>query len=117
MASPSAAFLCSLLALLLWAPVGFLIAGRLPIGRGLRLAVAPVLGWAVQDVSALHVSMVGGLHIGAQGIQHPHRMSAVKHPGQDLLADETCAAGQKRLHVNVLPPGRRAAGRLRRGAA
>ena len=61
MASPSAAFLCSLLALLLWAPVGFLIAWRLPIGRDLRLAVAPVLGWAVQDVSALHVSMVGGL--------------------------------------------------------
>jgi hypothetical protein len=60
MATLSAAFLCSLLALLLWTPVGFLIACRLPIGRDLRLAVAPVLGWAVQDVSALHVSMLGG---------------------------------------------------------
>jgi hypothetical protein len=60
MATPSAAFMCSLLALLLWAPVGYLIACRLPIGRDLRLAVAPVLGWAVQDVSALHVSMLGG---------------------------------------------------------
>jgi hypothetical protein len=60
MASASAAFLCSLLALLLWPPVGFLIARRLPVGRDLRLAAAPVLGWAVQDVSALYVSMLGG---------------------------------------------------------
>jgi hypothetical protein len=60
MATPSAAFLCSALALLLWAPVGFLVACRLPIGRDLRLAVAPILGWAVQDVSALHVSVLGG---------------------------------------------------------
>jgi hypothetical protein len=60
MATPSAAFLCSLLALLLWPLVGFLIACRLPIGRDLRLAVAPVLGWGVQDVSVLHVSMLGG---------------------------------------------------------
>ena len=60
MATPSAAFLCSLLALLLWALVGFLIACRLPIGRDMRLALAPALGWAVQDVSALQVSMLGG---------------------------------------------------------
>ncbi len=60
MASTSAAFLCSLLALLLWAPAGFLIACRLPIGRDLRLAAAPVLGWAVQNVSMLHVAMLGG---------------------------------------------------------
>jgi hypothetical protein len=59
-ATPSTAFLCSLLALLLWALVGFLIACRLPIGRDMRLAVAPALGWAVQDVSALQVSMLGG---------------------------------------------------------
>jgi hypothetical protein len=60
MATPSAAFLCPLLALLLWTPVGFRIACRLPIGRDLRLAATPILGWAVQDVSALHVSMLGG---------------------------------------------------------
>jgi hypothetical protein len=60
MATPSAAILCSLLALVLWMPVGFLIARRLPLERDLRLAAAPVLGWAVQNIVALHVSMLGG---------------------------------------------------------
>ncbi len=60
MATPSAAILCALLALLLWAPVGWLIARRLPLGRDLRFAAAPVLGWAVQNVVALQVSTFGG---------------------------------------------------------
>jgi hypothetical protein len=60
MATPSGAILCSLLALLLWAPVGWLIARRLPIERDLRLAAAPVLGWAVQNIVALYVAMAGG---------------------------------------------------------
>ena len=60
MATPSAAILCSLLALLLWAPVGWLIARTLPLGRDLRLAAAPVLGWAVQNIVALQISMSGG---------------------------------------------------------
>jgi hypothetical protein len=60
MATPSAAILCSLLALLLWMPVGLLIARRLPLERDLRLAAAPVLGWAVQTVVALYAAMLGG---------------------------------------------------------
>src|SRR6266446_4710781 len=60
MATPSAAILCALLALLLWAPVGWLIARRLPLGRDLCFAAAPVLGWAVQNVVALHVATFGG---------------------------------------------------------
>ncbi len=60
MATPSAAILCALLALLLWAPVGWLIARRLPLGRDLCFAAAPVLGWAVQNVVALQVATFGG---------------------------------------------------------
>jgi hypothetical protein len=60
MATLSAAILCCLLALLLWVPVGFLIARRLPLERGLRLAAAPVLGWAMQTVVALYAAMAGG---------------------------------------------------------
>jgi hypothetical protein len=60
MATPSAAILCSLLALLLWAPVGWLIARTLPLGHDLRLAAAPALGWAVQNIVTLHISMSGG---------------------------------------------------------
>jgi hypothetical protein len=60
MATPSAAILCSLLALALWMPTGFLIACRLPLERDLRLAAAPVLGWAVQSIVALYVSMFAG---------------------------------------------------------
>jgi hypothetical protein len=60
MATPSAAIICALLALLVWGPVGWLIARRLPLGRDLGLAAAPFLGWAVQNVVALHVSMLGG---------------------------------------------------------
>jgi hypothetical protein len=60
MATASAAILCSLLALLLWVPAGFLIARHLPLERDLRLAAAPVLGWAVQNVVALYAAMLGG---------------------------------------------------------
>jgi hypothetical protein len=60
MATLSATILCSLLALLLWMPVGFLIARRLPLERDLRLAAAPALGWAVQTVVALYATMLGG---------------------------------------------------------
>jgi hypothetical protein len=60
MATPSAAILCSLLALFMWAPVGFLIARRLPLERDLRLAAAPVLGWAVQHAAALNVAVASG---------------------------------------------------------
>jgi hypothetical protein len=60
MATASAAILCSALALVMWAPAGFLIARRLPLERDLRLAAAPALGWAVQHVVALNVAMLGG---------------------------------------------------------
>jgi hypothetical protein len=60
MATPSAAILCSLLALLLWAPAGWLIACRLPLERDLRLAATPILGWAVQTIVALQVATFGG---------------------------------------------------------
>jgi hypothetical protein len=60
MAAPSAAILCCLLALLLWVPAGYLIARRLPLERDLRLAAAPVVGWAVQSIVALYVAMAGG---------------------------------------------------------
>jgi hypothetical protein len=63
MATLSAAVLCSLVALLLWAPVGVLIARRLPLGRDLRLAAAPVLGWAVQTIVALYAAMSGGFTV------------------------------------------------------
>ncbi|MFG1427675.1 hypothetical protein [Roseixanthobacter glucoisosaccharinicivorans] len=60
MATPSAAILCALVALLLWVPVGWLIARRLPLGRDLALAAAPLLGWAVQGMIALHVATAAG---------------------------------------------------------
>lgn len=60
MATPSAATVCALLALLLWVPVGWLMARRLPLGPDMRLAAAPILGWAGQGVVALHVSALGG---------------------------------------------------------
>ncbi len=60
MATSSAAILCSLLAIVLWVPVGILIARRLPLERDLRLAAAPALGWAVQMVAGLYITMAGG---------------------------------------------------------
>lgn len=60
MATPSAAILCALLALLLWVPVGWLIARRLPLGRDLALAAAPMLGWAVQGIIALQAATAAG---------------------------------------------------------
>jgi hypothetical protein len=60
MATPPAAILCSLLALLLWVPPGYLVARRLPLERDLRLAAAPVLGWAVQTIVSLYAAMAGG---------------------------------------------------------
>src|SRR3974377_2429957 len=60
MATPSAATLCAVIALVLWLPSGWLIARRLPLGADLRLAAAPILGWGVQCVVVLRVSMLGG---------------------------------------------------------
>lgn len=60
MATPSAAILCALLALLLWVPIGWLIARRLPLGRDLALAAAPLLGWAVQGIIALQAATAAG---------------------------------------------------------
>ncbi|MFG1424201.1 hypothetical protein [Roseixanthobacter liquoris] len=60
MATPSAAILCALLALLLWVPLGWLIARRLSLGRDLALAAAPILGWAVQGLVGLHTAMLAG---------------------------------------------------------
>ncbi|MFG1412753.1 hypothetical protein V5G24_16725 [Xanthobacter sp. VTT E-85241] len=63
MATPSAAILCALLALLLWVPVGWLIGRRLPLGRDLALATAPMLGWAVQGIIALQVATAAGFTV------------------------------------------------------
>src|SRR5262249_2659572 len=60
MATLFATILSSLLALLLWTPVGWLIARWLPLERDLRLAAAPILGWAVQNIVVLHIAMFGG---------------------------------------------------------
>jgi hypothetical protein len=60
MATVSSAILCSFLALTLWVPPGLLIARRLPLEHDLRLAAAPALGWAVQNVVALYAAMLGG---------------------------------------------------------
>ncbi|OYZ90672.1 MAG: hypothetical protein B7Y01_02420, partial [Xanthobacter sp. 17-67-6] len=63
MATPSAAILCALLALLLWVPVGWLVARRLPLGRDLALAAAPMLGWAVQGIIALQAATAAGFTV------------------------------------------------------
>lgn len=60
MASTYAAIGCALLALLLWVPAGWLIARRLPLESALRLAVAPILGWAMQGIVALWICTLGG---------------------------------------------------------
>src|SRR5262249_42474902 len=60
MATASASIACALLAILLWMPVGWLIARRLPLASDLRVASAPILGWAMQSVVALQVSMWAG---------------------------------------------------------
>ncbi|MFG1304773.1 hypothetical protein V5F34_11660 [Xanthobacter autotrophicus] len=60
MATPSATIVCALVALFLWVPAGWLMARRLPLGADLRLAAAPILGWAAQGVVALQVSMSAG---------------------------------------------------------
>ncbi len=60
MASPYSAILCSALAIVLWMVAGWVIARRLPLGRDLAIAVAPILGWSVQTVIALQVSLIAG---------------------------------------------------------
>lgn len=60
MATPSAAFACAILACVLWLPVGWLMARRLPFGPDLRLAVVPLLGWAGQGIIAWQASMMAG---------------------------------------------------------
>ena len=60
MATTSAAIGCALLALLLWVPAGWLIARRLALGPELRLAAAPILGWAIQGIVALWICTLGG---------------------------------------------------------
>lgn len=60
MATPSAAFVCAILACILWVPVGWLMARRLPLGPDLRLALAPLLGWAGQGIVAWQASMLAG---------------------------------------------------------
>ena len=52
-----------MLALLLWLPPGLLLARRLPFGADLRLAIAPLLGWSMQSVVALNVSMLSGFSV------------------------------------------------------
>ena len=60
MATTSAAIGCALLALLLWVPVGWLIARRLPLDPDLRVAAAPILGWAMQGIVAIWICTLGG---------------------------------------------------------
>jgi hypothetical protein len=60
MATPSAATLCAVIAVLVWLPIGWLIARILPLGPDLRLAATPILGWAVQCVVALQVATLAG---------------------------------------------------------
>jgi len=60
MASPAAAFLCALVALLLWAGPGVLVARRLALGRDLGVAAAPVLGWGIGTVAGLGASALFG---------------------------------------------------------
>jgi len=60
MATPSAALLCCLVALLLWTGPGYLIAWRLRVAPDLRAAVAPILGWGVGNVAALNAATLFG---------------------------------------------------------
>ncbi|HEX9448891.1 MAG TPA: hypothetical protein VF920_12960, partial [Dongiaceae bacterium] len=60
MASTFSAFLCALVALALWTSIGWVFARRLSLGPALVLPLAPVLGWAVQNVVALAVSLIVG---------------------------------------------------------
>jgi hypothetical protein len=72
MASPSSAALCALLGLLLWTITGWVVARRLPLPGALALPIAPTLGWAVQNVVALTLSLAAGLSnwtmLGAVGL-------------------------------------------------
>lgn len=64
MASIPIAALCALVALLLWAPLGWLVARRLRLGDAVaRLAVAPALGWALQAPFALVIARFTGLSL------------------------------------------------------
>jgi hypothetical protein len=63
MASLYYAFVCAIAALVLWTGVGWVFARRLPLGRALALPLAPALGWAIQNVVALDLSLVVGFSL------------------------------------------------------
>jgi hypothetical protein len=65
MASTSSAFFCAIMALVLWVSIGWLYARRLALHPALVLPLAPMLGWAVQNVIALVLMQLVGFSIPA----------------------------------------------------
>jgi len=62
------ALLAGLLALLLWAVPGVLLARGLGFSRGVAWALAPALGWATQTALALAAGLVVGLSVPLVGL-------------------------------------------------
>ncbi len=60
MASILSALFCAIAGFLLWTGVGWLVARRLALNPTLALPCAPALGWAVQNVLALALSLGAG---------------------------------------------------------
>lgn len=61
MFSVSSSFFCAVLASTLWTGTGYVLTRRLAFALGLRRALAPTVGWAVQNVLALAISFGVGV--------------------------------------------------------
>ena len=55
------AVLCAVVAGMVWTSLGFALARRVGVERGLALAIAPALGWAVFQAAALPLLLIIGL--------------------------------------------------------
>jgi hypothetical protein len=64
MASTLNASVCAILALILWTGVGMGITRRLTLGPTLSLPLAPIIGWAVQNVLSLAICLIDGFGAG-----------------------------------------------------
>jgi hypothetical protein len=60
MLSLTSALACAAVALILWGVPGLFLATRLRLGLGSCLALAPALGWAVQNALALPLAQMFG---------------------------------------------------------
>lgn len=86
MPSLTSTLACATVALVLWGVPGLILATRLRLGLGSRLALAPALGWAVQNALALPLAQMFGFSpvasLVASGLAGALALLAAPQPGQ-----------------------------------